>query len=172
MTVVLDAEKIAVGVKYIADILKTKPKPDVVIPIMNGALFFAADLLRALAPEINPVMTPLKLSKATSGIGRLQVIMDYQGQLNRTPGGLTKKNILILDVLIESGMSLQYVTRAVLDKQASNVIGASLLYRKTEGGYKPDLYAYTCDVNKQLLGYGLGKEDGRYRNSPTIYYEV
>lgn len=167
-------EYIAQGVKDIATAILAQPSmtPDVVVPLLLGGLTFAADLVRALYPQINPVIWPIKTTKLP-GIRNPEhthTIVQNTWLSNSPYGGIRGKRVLIVDVIFETGSTIEAVKSYLADKTPRSVLVATLLWRNLEGSKgKPHYYAFDLKGDKRALyGYGLAK-DQRGRGASGIY---
>lgn len=134
----------------------------VVVPVMTGALVFAADLVRTM-----PMRLRLELIQASS----------YPGQSTTSQGvtlgsGPTEElagaHVLILDDIFDSGRTLAAVRGLVEAIGPASVRTAVLLRKEVERAVhiEPDYIGF--DVPDEfVVGYGLDY-DGWYRNLPNI----
>lgn len=134
----------------------------VVVPVMTGALVFAADLVRTM-----PMRLRLELIQASS----------YPGQSTTSQGvtlgsGPTEElagaHVLILDDIFDSGRTLATVRQLVEAIGPASVRTAVLLRKEVERAVdmQPDYVGF--DVPDEfVVGYGLDY-DGWYRNLPNI----
>ena len=158
---VVDAEALQrriaeIGAEIAADYAGLNP---VLVGVMNGALPFIADLIRSL--EVPHEVDFLLLTRFGSK-GRVSLAMD-------TAISLENRNVLIVEGLIDTGLTLSTLLRnlavrspasvrtvALLDKVARRIVDVPVEYRGFEIG------------DEFLLGYGLDWE-GRYRNLPGLW---
>lgn len=132
-----------------------------VLALLNGALWFAADLLRAL-PQ-NFLLETARVSSygdARSSSGTLQwktPMPDVRG-----------KRVLIVDDVLDTGLTLQQVGTTLREAGASEVRTAVLVLK--EGCQKVPISAdFTALTAPKLFLIGCGMDDaGRYRNLPYI----
>lgn len=134
----------------------------VVLTVLNGGIFFTSDLLLHLP-------FPLELDSIKAG--------RYQGAIS---GGamqwkvepsisLEGRTVLILDDILDEGITLSEIHRYVEEKGARRIISA-VLVNKDLGREKP----YRADhvglvtPNRYLFGYGLDYK-GHLRNWPGIF---
>lgn len=132
-----------------------------VLPLLNGALWFAADLLRALPS--NFLLETARVSSygtARSSSGTLQ----WKTPMPEVRG----KRVLVLDDVLDTGLTLQEVCRELREAGASEVYTAVLVLK--EGCQKVPFAAdFTALTAPDLFLIGCGMDDaGRYRNLPYI----
>ena len=134
----------------------------VVVPVMTGALVFAADLVRTM-----PMRLRLELIQASS----------YPGQSTTSQGvtlgsGPTEElagaHVLILDDIFDSGRTLATVRQLVEAIGPASVRTAVLLRKEVERAVdmQPDYVGFDVP-DAFVVGYGLDY-DGWYRNLPSI----
>lgn len=173
MEILYDRTKIEEMVWKVAiDILKNESMyPDIVIPIMNGAMFFAADLLRDLYPHISPVLAHIKTTRLPSFVKPGQFTISANASGLDIHGGLQNKRVLLVDTVFDTGASADAAKRLVKARYCRSVLIAALVWKNlpTATG-KPDYFGADLDGNpKYLVGYGLDNKDGKHRNAAHIY---
>ena len=133
-----------------------------VIAVLNGSLIFMADLLRRIP-------LPLKLdclsvasyhggTKTTGEVVFKQIILpDVRG-----------RHILILDDILDSGLTLNAIRRRLQEAQPLSVKVCVLLEKKIERAAPIDADYVGFEIgNEFVIGYGLDYME-RYRNLPCI----
>lgn len=145
--------------------------PDVVVPIMTGALFFSADLLRAIYPIVDPQVWPVKATRLprVTAPGKFQVAIDHTA--SHMPGGVCGKRILLLDTVFDTGATVLALRRYYEGKQARSVQSAVLVWKNLPGtAGKPDYYGVDMQGRAEFLyGYGMDKND-IHRGCQGIYW--
>jgi hypoxanthine phosphoribosyltransferase len=137
----------------------------VVVCLLTGGLWFAADLTRALARQGRNVMfDALWLASyhdARASSGRCEVRADLQRPLV----GL---RALIVDDVFDTGLSLSEAFRLVRDAGASEVLTA-VFARKPwpeKRALEPDFVAWEAPA-RYLVGYGMDSA-GAWRGLPYV----
>ena len=132
------------------------------VPVLDGALLFAADLIRRLSLPLQ--LAGLAASSypgaATTSTGQVELGLfrvDVQG-----------RRVLLLDDILDTGQTLATVKEALRQRGAIEVRSAVLLRKQREAppvveadfvGFEvPDCF---------VIGYGLD-HDGRYRELPDV----
>jgi hypoxanthine phosphoribosyltransferase len=134
-----------------------------VITLLQGAMPFAVDLMRALARRgVHPVLDCLWLESyrdARESSGKVVVRADVA----RSVEG---RNVLILDDVFDSGRTIAFA-RAHLKAQGALVTRACAMIRKPSalGEAIEDIGFDAAD--EYLVGYGMD-DGGRYRGLPFI----
>lgn len=134
----------------------------VLVGVLKGALLFVADLARAinLPVEIDfMAVSSYGVTTKTSGVVRIIKDLDMD---------LTGKDVLIVEDVVDSGLTLSYLVRNLRARNPRSVEVCALLVKE---GMQPDglEIAYTGFVIPPVfvIGYGLDLAE-RYRNLPYI----
>ncbi len=131
----------------------------VLVAVLQGAVPFLADLIRAMPIELE--VDFLALSRFGEG-GRVRIAMD-------TEISLEGRTVLLVEDVVDTGLSLGVLRRLIrardvgslatvtlFDKVARRIVDVPLEYRGFEVG------------DEFLVGYGLDWE-GRYRNLRSVW---
>ena len=136
-----------------------------VVCLLIGGLWFAADLMRALATlGRNPLFDALWL--ASYGDARQSAgEVDVRAGLQRSVQG---RDVLILDDVLESGLSLAAARRLAEAAGARSVRTAVFARKPWPDGARPepDFVAWEAPM-RFLVGYGMDHR-GRYRGVPDV----
>lgn len=135
-----------------------------VVPVLRGALLFAADLVRAISSslEIFPVRSigydPTKNASREEAVALL-----LEGL------GVTGRRVLIVDDICDSGATFNALTDQLKEMGALEVRTAVLIHRETEEStFKPDYVGFSYSGREWFVGYGMDDAD-RFRNLPDVY---
>jgi len=138
-------------------------KDPLFIAVMNGAFLFAADVMREIT-ILNSEISFIKLSSysGTESTGKVNELVGISDDISG-------RNIVILEDIIDTGITLEKVITLLEKKNVANIEIATLLF-------KPD--SYTKDIhidyigkeipNNFVVGYGLDYDEIG-RNLPHIY---
>ena len=135
-------------------------------PVLTGAFVFAADLLRALHRHgCDPSVDFVQLSsyggaRASSGV--VTLLKDFSIDL-------AGRTVLLVDDVLDTGRSLHFARRMVLDRGAK-AARICVLVRKATGRSEdldPDYVGFEAGADDFLIGYGMD-DDGRGRGAPFI----
>ncbi len=132
-----------------------------VLIILNGALLFAADLVRHL-----PHPTEIETMRLQSYHG-----MESSGTVSLVgtePVHLKGKHVLVVEDIVDTGRSIQKLTEILANVGCASVKTASLLDKPNSHlvPVKVDYVGFSIGPNF-VIGYGLDL-DGVYRNLPYI----
>jgi hypoxanthine phosphoribosyltransferase len=147
-------------------------RPEVVLPIMNAATIFAADLLRELWPLTNPAVIPIRMQRHPHPLDPERFVAT--GPLNSIPKvSLEGKRVMLIDTVYDSGVTVKAVRDWLTLKFPRSIEVCCLVWKNLPHSWgKPDYYAYNMSGNdRYLIGYGLD-DDERHRGMPGIGYLV
>ena len=149
--------------REIADAL---PSDFLMAPVLTGAFVFAADVVRELHRiGVDPAVDFVQLSsyggaRASSGVVKL--LKDFSAPIEGRP-------VLIVDDVLDSGRSLHFARRMVLDRGASEA-KVCVLVRKATGrsdDIDAEFVGFEAGADDFLVGYGMD-DGGRRRGVPFI----
>ena len=155
--------------KRVADIatqinIRFEGKNPIFLAVLNGAFIFAADLLRHI-----DVQSEISFVKIASYEG-MQTTGDIKELIGFTEK-LTNRHVVILEDIIDTGMSMQHILKQVEAQKPASVSIATLLLKPSslKVPVKIDYIGFEID-SRFVLGYGMDY-DGIGRNLPEIYAE-
>ena len=133
-----------------------------VVAIMDGGLFFVADLLR----EIDLPMGLHTLS-ASSYHGGTQTSGELK--LNWPPGlNVKDQHVLLLDDILDTGLTISAVQNKILEQSPASLRTGVLLSKKRKRLRDvPAEYVGFEIEDEFVVGYGMDYQ-GRFRNLPCI----
>ena len=132
------------------------------IAIINGAILFAADLLREIK---NPVrLDCIRISSyrnETKSVGRPQILHSFTLDL-------TNRHVLLIDDILDTGKTLALVVQSLKKLGPATVRTCVLLEKqgRREIDFDADFVGFKIP-DKFAVGYGLDFAE-RYRNLPCI----
>lgn len=134
----------------------------VLVSVLKGSFIFCADLCRA----INVVHTidflgTTSYGNETVSSGEVQLTQDLSAPI-------AGKDILIVEDIVDTGLTLSYLREALLSRHPKSVKIAALLDKPSNRKKQvPVDYVGFTIPNKFVIGFGLDWA-GRYRNLPYI----
>jgi hypoxanthine phosphoribosyltransferase len=164
--VYLPAKKIKQRLQELAlQLQKDLQNKDVVfLGILNGAFIFAADFIRLI--DLPCIVSFVKVAsyhgEKTSGrVDNLIGIVE----------NLEGKCVVILEDIIDTGLSMDHVVEMLKSHNPSEIKIAALLFKEDahKGINKPDYTGFVVP-NRFVVGYGLDF-DGKGRNLNDIYIQ-
>jgi len=139
-----------------------KNKEVIFIGILNGAFMFAADLFKRI--DIKAKISFLKLASysGTNSSGDVKNLIGCNDDLK-------DKSVIIIEDIVDTGITLEYIINGLKEKDVKDIKVASLLL-------KPESYRKSIPVDYTgfeipdnfVVGYGLDYE-GFGRNLSSIY---
>ncbi len=131
-----------------------------VIPVMDGGMIFAADLMRAI--DLPMTLSPVKTSSYGTGtISTGNVSLPWG-----IPEGIRGKDLLLVDDILDTGRTLGTLVSKLREAGAATVRTCVLLRKESAGHLAADYVGFEIpDVF--VVGYGLDLA-GYYRNLPFI----
>ena len=154
-------EQIAIVGKKLTEDYKDKNL--YVLSLLRGSFIFAADLVRAIDTKAQiGFMTTSSYGHGEESNGIVKVVNDI-------PDNIEGLDVLIVDDIIDSGITMDFVINHVKSLGAKSVKTCTLLDKpsRRKVDLKPD---YCCFEIEDLfvVGYGLNYGD-HYRNIPYIF---
>ena len=130
--------------------------------VMNGALFFLADLLRAVEVEAEIATVRLASYRGTESTGRVRGLASLRTEVKG-------RRVVIVDDILDTGRTLTALKERLKELGATDVKICVLLAkrRKRELAIKADWVGFRIP-DRFVVGYGLDYE-GRYRGLKAIW---
>ena len=133
-----------------------------VVGILENCFLFMSDLVRGLKMPVICHFIKAQTRVSSSGGVAVREIM-YTPKVEATG-----REVLLVDGILQSGVTLDHLCRYMLGQNPSSVRTATLIEKIDER--KVDVstdYVGFKTTGKFLVGYGLGYQD-RYRNLPYV----
>lgn len=140
-----------------------KDKNLYVLPLLRGSFIFGADIFRAIDLKAKVgFMTTSSYGHGEESTGEVKVVNDI-------PDNIEGFDVLIVDDIIDTGYTMEFVINYVKSRGAKSVKTCTLLDKpsRRKVDLKPD---YCCFEIEDLfvVGYGLDYES-YYRNVPYVF---
>ena len=161
----IDETRLQARIQEIADQITADyhDKEDLLlICVLKGGYMFLADLSRALKrPHTIDFMGISSYGSGTQSSGAVQIIMDLKQPING-------RNILIVEDIIDSGHTLDYMRRTLLARNPASLRICSLLNKPSRREIDVSVEYIGFDIPDEfVVGYGLDFDE-LYRNLPFI----
>lgn len=163
---ILTPEDIQAMVARVADEINTATAGEelVVVGVMKGAYIWMADLLRAMGRHDDVLMDYIDVSSyvGDSSSGHITIQRDLKTDL-------TGKNVLILDEVVDTGLTLRYLKADFEHRGAKNVLIAVATDKRPEGymgGVEVDFVGAKVP-NEFLVGYGMDYNE-KFRSMDSV----
>ncbi|MEZ4765846.1 MAG: hypoxanthine phosphoribosyltransferase, partial [Calditrichia bacterium] len=141
-------------------------KVPIMVGVLNGAALLLSDLIRYL--DIDCEIDFIKISSYGNqrvSSGEITMIKDFSADLHG-------RDIIIVEDIVDSGLSVQYLKRRIKNMKPASLKVVSLLTKKE--AFKVDLtidyVGFEID-NRFVIGYGLDYKQVK-RNVNAIYQLV
>ncbi len=132
------------------------------VGVLTGAVSFMADLMKAMTiPLTVDFMAISSYGAATKSSGVVRILKDLNEEI-------TGRRIIIIEDIVDSGLTLQYLLDMLRTRQPGDIRVVALLKKD-----KPDAIPVQVDrvgfriPDEFVIGYGLDYA-GRYRNLPYV----
>ncbi len=162
--VYLSAEKIRARLYEIATLINNElvNKDLVFIGILNGAFIFAADLVRLVDLPCTVSFAKITSYQGDKSTGKVHELIGIAENLEG-------KCIVIIEDIIDTGLSMDHLIEILKSKNPSEIHIATLLFKEEAhiGKTRPDYTGFVIP-NRFVVGYGLDF-DGKGRNLEDIY---
>lgn len=133
----------------------------IVIPVLNGAMLFASDLIKKLTFKLT--IDPIKASSyaGASSTGKVKIVQDIKSDVDNCP-------VIFMEDIIDTGRTLKALTEVMQKRGAKSVEVISMLDKPETRvvDFEADDYAFKAP-DAFLVGYGLDY-NGWYRNLPYV----
>ena len=132
------------------------------IGVLKGAVFFLADLMRELdIPCEVDFMAVSSYGSSTDSSGVVRILKDLDAPLEG-------RNVLIVEDIVDSGLTLQYLLRTLEARGPASLEVCALLTKPSRRTVDlPVRYTGFEIPDKFAIGYGLDYAE-RYRNLPYV----
>lgn len=139
-----------------------KNKDFLVVGILKGAVLFAADLIKNITVHCNiDFMVVSSYANSTESSGKVTILKDLDYDVQG-------KNILIVEDIVDSGLTLDFLVNYFKERGVNSVEIATLLSKPSRRKVEVDVKYIGFEVpNEFLVGFGVDYAE-RYRNLPFI----
>lgn len=137
-------------------------EPIVLLCVLNGAIMFTAQLMKSIDFLTELMSIRLASYNGTKSGGTIR-------ELSNLTGSVKGRRVLICEDIVDTGATITYLSKKLLDEGASEVKVCTMLF-------KPEIYRQSLKIdyvameipNRFILGYGLDY-DQVARNLKDIY---
>lgn len=125
-------------------------KAPILLPILNGAFLFAADLIRRLTvqPELQFVRVS-SYGQSMISSGNVEMLVGLEMDIR-------DRHVIVVEDIVDSGLTYSFLRDYLLAKQPASVEMVSLLFKPDsfKGKYKPAYIGYEIPP-AFVIGYGM-----------------
>jgi hypoxanthine phosphoribosyltransferase len=162
--ILVPAEDLARRVREIAGEISSdyRGKDLVLIGVLKGAVFFLSDLMRAIdIPCEVDFMAVASYGSATKSSGVVRILKDLDAVIE-------DRDVLIVEDIVDSGLTLQYLLRNLAGRQPRSLDVCALLVKPERQKVELQTKYVGFEIpNRFAIGYGLDYGE-RYRNLPYV----
>ena len=133
------------------------------VGVLKGAIHFLSDLSRAIELPVDmDFMAVSSYGSATKSSGIVRIVKDLDVDL-------TNRHVLIVEDIVDSGLTLNYLRRYLGARGARSIEVCALLVKDGALAVAQDIRYMGFEIPKAfVVGYGLDVAE-RYRNLDSIY---
>jgi hypoxanthine phosphoribosyltransferase len=137
-------------------------RPPLLVGVLKGAFVFMSDIARAIGLPVEfDFMAISSYGSATKTSGVVRIVKDLELDL-------TGRHVLVVEDIIDSGLTLQYLRRNLMARNPASLEICALLLREGQQTADLDLkYVGFTIPPAFVIGYGLDVGE-RYRNLPDV----
>ena len=134
----------------------------VLIGVLKGAVFFLADLMRAIdIPVEVDFMAVASYGSATKSSGVVRILKDLDAAIDG-------RDVLIVEDIVDSGLTLQYLLRNLAGRNPRTLEVCALLIKPERRKVELETRYVGFEIpDRFAIGYGLDHAE-RYRNLPYV----
>jgi hypoxanthine phosphoribosyltransferase len=132
------------------------------IGVLKGAVFFLSDLMRFIEVPVEvDFMAVASYGSATDSSGVVRILKDLDASIEG-------RDVLIVEDIVDSGLTLQYLMRNLGSRNPSTLEVCALLTKPERRKVDlPTRYVGFEIPNRFVVGYGLDYDE-RHRNLPFV----
>ena len=133
-----------------------------VVVVLNGAVFFASDLVRALRVPVEMDFVKLSSYAGTQTTGTVQIKKDLEASV-------AGRHVLVVEDIVDTGLTLTFLLELLQQRGAKTLRVCTLIDKKERrlADIKPDYVGIDCPKGF-LVGYGLDLDE-HMRELSAIY---
>jgi hypoxanthine phosphoribosyltransferase len=137
-------------------------KRPILVCVLKGAIFFIADLARRLNFDLEiEFMAVSSYGNSTDSSGVVRILKDLDTDIEG-------RHVLIVEDIIDSGLTLQYLMRNLKGRNPASLAIATLLSKPSRRTAQLDCRYTGFEIpNEFVVGYGLDYAE-KYRNLPYL----
>jgi hypoxanthine phosphoribosyltransferase len=163
--ILLSAEAIQQRVREMAEEIQRDYAEDAqlhLVSVLKGGFIFLGDLVRAMTrPVTIDFMAVSSYAKGTTSSGEVRVLKDLDS-------GLDGRNVVIVEDIVDTGLTLQYLQEILHARTPKSLRTACLLSKPSRRAVevKVDYIGFTIE-DRFVVGYGLDFAE-QSRNLPYL----
>ena len=137
-------------------------KVPVLVGILKGSVIFLSDLARALTVDVEiDFISISSYGRGTVSSGSVRLLKDLDLDVSG-------RDVLVVEDIVDSGLSLDYIRRNLLSRGPASLAIAALLDKRERRALQVDVrYVGFTVPDEFVIGYGLDYDE-KLRNLPFI----
>ncbi len=163
LKVLLSEEEIKAKVKELGEEITRdyQGKTPIVISVLKGSFVFVSDLVRCMDVPAELDFMVVSSFNGVVSTGAVRIIKDIAISLDG-------RDVLVVEDILDSGLTLEYISEILRGRNAKSVKIATLLDKPSrhKSNIVPDYVGFTVP-DEFVVGYGLDYNE-LYRNLPYI----
>ncbi len=132
------------------------------VTVLKGAVVFLTDLMRAIdLPAEIDFMVVSSYGSGVKSSGVVKIVKDLDTEI-------AGRDILIVEDILDTGITLEYLTQLLRDRNPASIKIATLLDKpaRRKANIQADYIGFSIP-DEFVIGYGLDYDE-KYRNLPFI----
>ena len=137
-------------------------KPLLLVTVLKGAVVFLTDIMRQIdLPAEIDFMVVSSYGAGVKSSGVVKIVKDLDTDI-------AGRDILIIEDILDTGVTLEYLTQLLRDRNPNSIKVATLLDKpaRRKANIKGDYIGFSIP-DEFVIGYGLDYDE-KYRNLPYI----
>jgi hypoxanthine phosphoribosyltransferase len=137
-------------------------KDVLLIGVLKGAVFFLADLMRALDSDCEvDFMAVASYGSSTDSSGVVRILKDLDASIEG-------RHVLIVEDIVDSGLTLSYLLRTMRAREPASLEVCALLTKPERRKRNVEIRYVGFEIpNRFVIGYGLDHAE-RFRQLPYV----
>jgi hypoxanthine phosphoribosyltransferase len=162
--VLIDADRLQTRIHELGEEITADyaGKELLLVGVLKGAVFFMADLMRAISvPCEIDFMAISSYGASTDSSGVVRILKDLDINIEG-------RHVLVVEDIVDSGLTLSYLVRNLESREPASLEVCSLLTKPGRREMEVDIRYVGFEIpNRFVIGYGLDFAE-RYRNLPYV----
>jgi hypoxanthine phosphoribosyltransferase len=162
LQLVYSREVIASAVQRLADAISNDYAGQelLLVVVLKGAFFFAADLSRRLRLPLEIDFVKLASYSGRETSGRVKITKDIETVI-------AGRNVLVVEDILDTGLTLDFLLRRLADSGPKSLKVCTVIDKRQRSDVTADYTGLFCNRGF-LVGYGLDMDES-YRELDAIY---
>lgn len=163
--VLVSEEQIRERIRELGEVLTRDyaDKDPVIVGVLKGVVVFYADMIRQIKTPCELAFMTIRSYSGTENSGNIEVVQDVTVDIKG-------RHVLILEDIFDTGKSLSFTYRHLMDREPASVKICTLLDKPSRRlpwvTLEADYVGFTIE-NSFVVGYGLDFNE-KYRNLPFV----